>query len=79
LSGNLICKMVGGLFVLYVVFRSGLILRLGFICVPWQLLWCSWVDISVFLLINIESFDSYRGVVYIMGGEVSCCLKIVGS
>ena len=28
---------------------------------------------------NIESFDSYRGVVYIVGGEVSCSLKIVGS
>ena len=47
LSGNSIDKMVGGLFVLYVVFLAGLILRLTFICVPWQLLWCSWVDISV--------------------------------
>ena len=48
LSGNSIGKMVGGLFVLYVVVRAGLILRLTCICVPWQLLWCSWVDISVF-------------------------------
>ncbi len=39
-SCNSICKMAGGLFVLYVVFRAGLILRLAFICVPWQLLWC---------------------------------------
>ena len=32
-----------------------------------------------FLLMNSESVDSYRGVGYIVGGEVSCCLKIVGS
>jgi hypothetical protein len=48
LSGNPIGKMVVGLFVLQVVVRAGLILRLTFICVPWQLLWCFWVDISVF-------------------------------
>ncbi len=33
----------------------------------------------LFLLMNSESFDSYRDVVYMAGGEVSCCLKIVGS
>ena len=32
-----------------------------------------------FLLIKSEYFDNYRGVVYTVGGEVSCCLKIVGS
>jgi hypothetical protein len=26
-----------------------------------------------------ESFDSHGVVVYIVGGEVSCCLKVVGS
>ena len=25
------------------------------------------------------SFDSYGGVVYTVGGEVLCCLKVVGS
>jgi hypothetical protein len=40
--------MVKGLFVLYVVFRAGFILRLAFISVPWQLLLCFWVDISAF-------------------------------
>jgi hypothetical protein len=48
LSGNSIVKMVKGLFVLYVVFRAGFILRLAFISVPWQLLLCFWVDISAF-------------------------------
>jgi hypothetical protein len=28
---------------------------------------------------NSKSFDSNGGVVYIAGGEVSCCLKVVGS
>ncbi len=32
-----------------------------------------------FLLLNSEYYDCYRGVVYIVGGEVSRCLKIVGS
>ena len=33
----------------------------------------------LFLLMSTESFDSYEGDVYIVGGEVSCCLKMVGS
>ena len=32
-----------------------------------------------FLLMSKKSVDNYGGVVYIVGGEVSCCLKVVGS
>ena len=50
LSGNSIGKMVRGFFVPYVEFLTGLILRLAITSVNWHVLWCSWADISAFLI-----------------------------
>jgi len=50
LSNNAISKVVSGVFVLYVVLRSDLILCMVFISVPWQILWCSWADINDFAI-----------------------------
>ena len=48
----------------------GLVLRLAFISVPWQVLWCSWANISVFLLMRSDYFDSYGGGVF--SGVAGC-------
>jgi hypothetical protein len=34
---------------------------------------------SLLQLMGSEPFDRYGGVVYMVGGGVSCCLKLVGS
>jgi hypothetical protein len=79
LQGNAISKVVSGVFVVYVVLRSNLILRIVFISVPWHTLWCSWADIIDFAIDGVEFFDGYGGVAYMVGDGMSCCLKIVGS
>jgi hypothetical protein len=50
-----------------------------FICVPWQILWFSWADINDFAIDGCCFLGNYEGVVYMVGGGMSLCLKIVGS